>query len=234
MRKKLIIFGIALVVLVAGVWGGSGIYASLENSRAPEQLALSTPTSASTASATADGTAVAGTSTAGTIDGAWAVGNASQAGYRVNEVLNGQDVTVVGRTNDVDGQVTVDGTSLTAAKITVSMTSVATDNSSRDGQFLSILKTAEFPTSTFTLTKAVDISAVKDGVASVQAVGDLSVAGVTKSVTVSLEAQTTATGVEVQGTIPITFSDFGIDAPNLGFVKVENTGSIEMLLQLSK
>ncbi|MEO6529419.1 MAG: YceI family protein [Specibacter sp.] len=220
-----------MVVLVSGVWGGSVIYASLENSRAPEELALSTPISASTATATAP---AEGTSTAGTIDGAWAVGGTSQAGYRVNEVLNGQDVTVVGRTNNVEGQVTVDGTSLTAAKITVPMTGVATDNNSRDGQFLSILKTSEFPTSTFPLAKAVDFSAVRDGVASVQPVGDLSVAGITKPVTVILEAQTTATIVEVQGTIPITFSDVDMDAPNLGFVKVENTGSIEMLLQLSK
>ncbi|MHA7304715.1 YceI family protein [Arthrobacter sp. TMN-49] len=227
MRKKLIVLGIALLVLVAGVWGGSAIYATLENSNAPDQLALSTPTSTSTARVT-------GTSPAASIAGTWSVSDTSRAGYRVKEVLNGQDVTVVGRTNDVEGQVTIDGTSLSAAQITVSMTSVATDNSRRDGQFLSILKTAEFPTSTFTLTEPVDIAAVNDGVTSVQATGDLTVAGVTKSVTVSLEAQTTAAGVEVQGSIPISFSDFGIAAPDLGFVKVEGTGSVEMLLQLSK
>ncbi|MHA7271064.1 YceI family protein [Arthrobacter sp. HLT1-20] len=231
MRKKLVIFGIALVVLIAAVWGGSAIYASLENSRAPEQLALSTP---SAAPSSTTGSTATGTEAPAALAGDWKISAGSQAGYRVKEVLNGQDVTVVGRTSDVEGQVTIDGTSLSAAQVTVAMTSVATDNNSRDSQFLGILKTAEFPTSTFTLTQAVDIAAIKDGVAAVSAVGDLTVAGVTKSVTVSLQAQTTASGVEVQGSIPIVFSDFGIAAPNLGFVKVEDSGSIEMLLQLSR
>ncbi len=75
---------------------------------------------------------------------------------------------------------------------------------------------------------------MSSGVASVEAVGDLTIAGVTKSVTVALEAQTTADGVEVSGTIPVTFSDFGVDAPDLGFVKVEDSGTVEMLLQLTK
>lgn len=235
MRKKLIVIGIALVVLIAGVWGGSAIYASLENDRAPEQLALSTPTAAASSTATESTTSGdTSTQTSAALAGDWKISSGSQAGYRVKEVLNGQDVTVVGRTNDVEGQVTIDGTSLSAAQVTVSMTSVATDNNSRDSQFLGILKTSEFPTSTFTLTQAVDIAAITDGVASVSAVGELTVAGVTKSVTVSLNAQTTASGVEVQGSIPITFTDFGIAAPNLGFVKVEDSGSIEMLLQLNK
>jgi polyisoprenoid-binding protein YceI len=227
MKKKLIIAVIALVVVVAAVVGGTALYAKIENDKAPEELGLSTPTaSASTETGeTADPADLAGD---------WTIADGSQAGYRVDEVLNGQDVTVVGRTEDVDGTLTIDGTELSAADITVSMTTVATDNSNRDSQFLDILKTAENPTSTFTLTEPVDISAVSSGVASVEAVGDLTIAGVTKSVTVALEAQTTADGVEVSGTIPVTFSDFGVDAPDLGFVKVEDSGTVEMLLQLTK
>ena len=227
MKKKLIIAVIALVVVVAAVVGGTALYAKIENDKAPEELGLSTPTaSASTETGeTADPTDLAGD---------WTIADGSQAGYRVDEVLNGQDVTVVGRTEDVDGTLTIDGTELSAADITVSMTTVATDNSNRDSQFLDILKTAENPTSTFTLSEPVDISAVSSGVASVEAVGDLTIAGVTKSVTVALEAQTTADGVEVSGTIPVTFSDFGVDAPDLGFVKVEDSGTVEMLLQLTK
>lgn len=227
MKKRLIIAVIALVVVVAAVVGGTALYAKIENDKAPEELGLSTPTaSASTGTGeTADPADLAGD---------WTIADGSQAGYRVDEVLNGQDVTVVGRTEDVDGTLTIDGTELSAADITVSMTTVATDNSNRDSQFLDILKTAENPTSTFTLTEPVDISAVSSGVASVQAVGDLTIAGVTKSVTVALEAQTTADGVEVSGTIPVTFSDFGVDAPDLGFVKVEDSGTVEMLLQLTK
>lgn len=55
--------------------------------------------------------------------------------------------------------------------------------------------------------------------------GKLSIAGVTRAVTGSLEAQAVAGGVQVQGSIPVVFSGFGIDAPNLGFVKVERSGA---------
>lgn len=226
MKHKLVIAIVALLVLAGLAVGGSALYAKIENDKAPDALTLSTPT------ATTDG---AGASlTEQDLAGTWTVSDGSQAGYRVAEVLNGQDVTVVGRTSDVEGTVTIDGTSLSAADVTVSMTTITTDNSSRDGQFLDILKTSEFPTATFSLTEPVDVSGVTEGTTSVQAQGELTVAGVSAPVVVALDAQTTSTGVEVSGSIPVTFSDFGVDAPDLGFVKVEGTGTVEMLLTLEK
>ncbi|MGP9503365.1 YceI family protein [Specibacter sp. AOP5-B1-6] len=225
MRRKWIIIAGSLLLVVGAIWGGSAIYANVENSKSLDQLALSTPTAGTGPSSTFDATSIAGK---------WHVADGSQAGYRVKEVLNGQNVTVVGRTDDVEGQATIDGSTLSAATATVTMAGVATDNGSRDSQFQGILKTQEFPTSTFVLTTPVDIGPLSSGPVSVQGAGDLTVAGVTRPVTVSLEAQATDGGVEVQGSIPIVFSDFGIDAPNLGFVKVEGTGTIEMLLQLTK
>ncbi|WP_449372741.1 YceI family protein [Arthrobacter psychrolactophilus] len=238
MRKKIIIIVAVLVIIIGGLWGGSAIYASKENSKAPTALSLSTPTTAtvteSGAATSPSGGATQDASESGSIDGDWIISTGSQAGYRVAEVLNGQDVTVVGRTESVEGDVSIADNKLTVAKVSVDLTGVATDNGSRDRQFLSILKTAEFPSASFTLTTPVDIAAIKTGVASVKAVGDLTIAGTTKSVTVDLKAQTTSSGVEVQGSIPLTFNDYGITAPDLGFVKVEPTGTVEMLLQLSK
>ncbi len=226
MKHKLVIAVVALLALAGIAVGGSALYAKIENDKAPDALALSTPT------ATTDGASPGLTEQ--DLAGTWTVSDGSQAGYRVAEVLNGQDVTVVGRTSDVEGTVTIDGTSLRAADVTVSMTTITTDNSNRDGQFLDILKTSEFPTATFTLTEPVDVSGVTEGTTSVQATGELTVAGVSAPVVVALDAQTTATGVEVSGSIPVTFSDFGVDAPDLGFVKVEDTGTVEMLLTLAK
>lgn len=231
MRKKLAIIVAALVIIIGGIWGGSAIYASKENSKAPTALALSTHTTAS-ATEGASSDATQGASESGSLEGDWSIAQGSQAGYRVAEVLNGQNVTVVGRTESVEGSVTIADNKLTAAQVSVDLTGVATDNGSRDSQFLSILKTAEFPSATFTLSAPVDIAAIKSGVASVKAVGDLTIAGTTKSVTVDLQAQATTNGVEVQGSIPLSFSDYGIKAPDLGFVKVEPTGTVEMLLQL--
>jgi polyisoprenoid-binding protein YceI len=226
MKHKLVIAVVALLALAGIAVGGSALYAKIENDKAPDALALSTPT------ATTDGASPSLTEE--DLAGTWTVSDGSQAGYRVAEVLNGQDVTVVGRTSDVEGTVTIDGTSLSAADVTVSMTTITTDNSNRDGQVLDILKTSEFPTATFTLTEPVDVSGVTEGTTSVQAKGELTVAGVSAPVVVALDAQTTATGVEVSGSIPVTFSDFGVDAPDLGFVKVEDTGTVEMLLTLAK
>ena len=225
MRKKLIVAGILLVVAIAAIWGGSTIYASVENGKAADQLALSTPTS---------GAGPVGTLDAAELSGTWKISAGTQAGYRVKEVLNGQDVTVVGRTTEVSGEAGIYGTSLTSATAVVEMGNVATDNGSRDRQFQGILKTTEFPSSTFTLTSPVDIAAIAGGSATAEASGELTIAGVTRAVTVSLKAQTMDGSVEVQGSIPVTFADFGIAAPDLGFVKVENTGTIEMLLQLKK
>jgi hypothetical protein len=38
--------------------------------------------------------------------------------------------------------------------------------------------------------------------------------------------------VQVIGSVPVTFADFGVEAPSLGFVTVEDEGSIEFSLQL--
>ena len=115
----------------------------------------------------------------------------SFAGYRVDEVLNGTDVTVTGRTDDVSGTLEVDGLTLTAAEFTVDVASIATDSGNRDDYFRSTaMRADEFPTATFVLTEAVTTSAapVAGEVQTIQATGDLTLAGVTKAVTVELEA----------------------------------------------
>ena len=40
--------------------------------------------------------------------------------------------------------------------------------------------------------------------------------------------------LQVVGSVPITFAVFGVEAPNLGFVSVEDTGSVEFSLDLAK
>lgn len=225
MRKKLTIAGIVVVLLIAAVWGGSAIYASIQNNQAREAFTLTPQTPGISAPPETDPE---------NLSGVWQISPGSQAGYRVEEVLNGQDATVVGRTDEVRGQVTVTGTELTAGDVEVQMGAVTTDSNSRDNQFQGILKTSEFPTSTFTLTDPVDIAAIAGGTASVTAVGDLTIAGVSRSVSATLNLQMSDGGVQVQGAIPITFSDFGVSAPNLGFVQVQDSGSVEMLLLLNK
>lgn len=170
------------------------------------------------------------------VTGEWKIGTGSTAGYRVNEVLSGTPVTVVGKTEGVTGSMTVDGSTLKAATVKVDVGSIATDQPPRDEYFRgTAMEVSKFPDATFTLTQPVDAAVPASGqVQTVEATGNLTLHGVTKPVTVKLQAALSGTGVQVSGSIPLTFSDYGVQAPDLGFVKVENSGSVEFLVQATR
>jgi len=167
------------------------------------------------------------------LSGDWKIGTGSTAGYRVAEVLNGTDVTVVGKTEDVSGTITVDGSTLKDATVKVDVGTIATDQAPRDDYFRgTAMEVSKYPDATFTLTQPVDAAVPASGqVATVQATGELTMHGVTKSVTVPLQAALSGDGVQVSGSIPVTFSDYGVEAPSLGFVSVENQGTVEFLVK---
>lgn len=222
-RRRVLIGIGGLAALVVLVVGGTYLYVNVISGDAPDPLALETnPPAASGGDVDLDGT--------------WTVADGSEAGYRVDEVLNGQDNTVVGRTSDVTGEVTVAGGSATEGEITVDMTTITTDSGSRDGQFRGpIMQTDEFPTSTFTLTSPVSLDGLDDGgPVTLTASGDLTVRDVTHPIEVQLDVQRTGDGVQVAGSGEIRFADFDVDPPNLGFVRVEDQGTVEFLLTLAK
>jgi polyisoprenoid-binding protein YceI len=167
------------------------------------------------------------------LTGDWAIGTGSTAGYRVDEVLNGTDVTVVGTTEDVTGTITVDGSTLSAATVTVDVASIATDQPPRDSYFRDeAMQVSQYPDATFTLTQPIDAAVPASGqVSTVDATGELTMHGVTQTVTVPLQAALSGDGVQVSGSIPVTFSDYGVEAPSLGFVSVEDKGTVEFLVK---
>ncbi|NED98644.1 YceI family protein [Phytoactinopolyspora halotolerans] len=225
-RRRLIIAFGSLVGLTALVLGGTWFYINVIQDDAPEEFALDA--SDDEPAPPPDGLV---------LDGTWTVATGSEAGYRVDEVLNGLDNTVVGRTGDVTGEVTVADGTATAAEIVVDMTTVTTDSDSRDGQFRgAIMNTDDFPTSTFTLTDAVPVDELETagGPVELTAGGELTVRDVTREVAVDLQMQLSGETVQVVGSIPITFADFEIDAPNLGFVQVEDEGLVEFSLTLAQ
>ncbi|MRG59122.1 YceI family protein [Agromyces sp. CFH 90414] len=233
-RTKILTASIVAGVLVLGATAaiaGPIIYRDLIVGEAD---AAPSVTAAPSASAPGDGSASA---EAGDLSGTWAVGAGSFAGYRVDEVLNGTDVTVVGRTEQVTGTLEVEGLSLTAAEITVDVASIETDSGNRDDYFRdTAMRVDEFPTATFVLTEAVTTSTapVAGEVQTVQATGELTLAGTTREVTVELEAVFDGEGGQVAGSIPVTFADFGVEAPNLGFVSVEPDGFVEISLRVER
>jgi polyisoprenoid-binding protein YceI len=226
-RRRLFISLGACAGLVVLVVAGTFLYVRVFSGDPPAPLALATP--GSTRDPGASGETI-------DLNGTWTVGAGSAAGYRVDEVLNGQDNTVVGRTSNVDGDVTVTNKTATAGTVTVDMTTVTTDSGARDGQFQgSIMRTDQFPTSTFALTEPVSLTALRGGgPISVTTTGELTIRDVTKQVDVKLDMQLSEGNVEVAGSIPVTFADFDIDPPNLGFVRVEDHGLVEFLLTLHR
>lgn len=174
-----------------------------------------------------------------TLVGTWNVTDGSEAGYRVDEVLNGTDVTVTGRTDQVTGTFTIGETGLTleAADLTVDVASIVTDSGNRDEYFRGeAMRASKFPTATFTLTEPVtlDNAPAAGDVVSAEATGDLTLAGQTRTVSAQIEVRSDGETAEIAGSINITFADFGIDAPNLGFVQVAADGAVEFQLTAAK
>jgi polyisoprenoid-binding protein YceI len=223
---------VALAILVVG---GTWLYIHVIEGPAPAPLSLR---SGSTTSPSAAGSAAAGIAATTSLAGEWRVAKGSVVGYRVNEVLAGQNNVAVGRTSDISGSMTIDGSSVTTASFTVQMATIHSDESERDAQFDGrIMDTARYPTGTLTLTTPIALGTVPAGgvIRSYQASATLTLHGVTRSVTFTLQAERTAAGIEVSGSIPIAFTDWGIANPSFGsFVTTQDHGLLEFLITFSR
>ena len=227
-RKLWLLIGlVAVVAAIVAAVAGPRIYAAMQpEAQAP--LSVSTPTATSP-------TSLATTAQRPTDadNGTWNVASGSQAGYRIDEVLNGADVTVVGRTEKVSGTATVADGALTAATVVVDVASITTDRSNRDDYFRSTaLRTGQFPTATFTLGTPVTLPEIGASPVQVPVKGTLELAGQKRDVTATLSVVRDGERVSASGAIPVTVSDYGIQAPDLGVVKVEQAGQVEFLVHL--
>jgi polyisoprenoid-binding protein YceI len=247
---------VAVVVLLVAVGGGAAawtLFLSGDNvaplslpSRAPAASsgsAAATPAGASGTVASLP-PASAATLDAASIPGTWTIAADSIVGYRVREKLASlsADSDAVGRTNAITGSATIassGGTlSVTAAEFSVDMTSITSDRQMRDNRLRNDgIQTDSFPTSTFKLTTPVALPAnVSTGdVVDVTLHGDLTLHGVTKTVDIPAKAQVNGSQIQVLGTLSFPFSDYAINAPNIGgFVAVEDHGTLEFQVNLTK
>ncbi len=68
-----------------------------------------------------------------------------------------------------------------------------------------------------------------------QGVGDLTLHGQTKRVTIPLQARLTGQQVELVGSLTFAFADFAMEPPSIGgFVSVEDEATLEVKLLLQK
>jgi polyisoprenoid-binding protein YceI len=228
--KRWLAIGIGgLAVLLVGA---PYVYIHFVEGKAPPPLTLATPSapgSSGTGSTTSSATGSEGT---------WAVSDGSLVGYRVKEVLFGQSNVAVGRTSEIAGSISVDGTTVTAGSFTVDMTTVTSDESRRDGQFNGrIMETGTYPTATFTLTQPIDFGSIPaDGEQrTLKATGELTLHGVTKTVTFDVTGRLAGSTIEVAGSIPITFAEYNIGNPSFGgVVTTEDNGVLEFALNFAQ
>ncbi|MEM7338484.1 MAG: YceI family protein [Actinomycetota bacterium] len=200
---------------------------------------------------TADGDAAADVDAAlvGDLSGVWTVdidtgsfdyqtASGSFVGFRIEEELRTIGATTaVGRTNAIIGSMTIDGTTVTETTIEIDLTAITTETSMRDDNVQDALETDQFPTATFVLTEPIELgdSAASGESVATTATGDLTIHGVTQSVTFAMEAQLVDSTVVAVGSSDVTFADFGVEVPSGGPVlSVDDFGVLEMQLLLTR
>ncbi|MGC9537526.1 YceI family protein [Streptomyces sp. UG1] len=221
--KRWLIAGVVVAALL--VVGGPYVYIHYIKEEGPSELSID------------DGQDPAGQSgmqpAREGVEGAWKAGAGSQAGYRVKEVLFGQHTTAVGRTDKVTGELTIKAAEVTEGAFTVDLTAVKSDEAERDGQFRGgIMNTDRFPKATFKLTQPIEFGSVPEVGKTVkaEASGTFTIHGKSKDVSFEVTARRSANTFRVQGSLPVTYADYGVKSPNFGGITVEDKGSIEFLL----
>jgi polyisoprenoid-binding protein YceI len=180
----------------------------------------------------------------GSIEGRWQLASGSEVGYRVREKLARLPAQsdAVGRTTAVTGSVELvrEGANLVArnANFDADVSQLRSDESRRDNAIRTRgLETARFPKATFVAAGpiAVPAEAENGGTVNVSATGDLTIHGVTKRVTIPMEARLNGSRIELGGAHTFPFSDFGIEPPNVAnIVTVEDEATLEYKLFLEK
>jgi polyisoprenoid-binding protein YceI len=226
----LLIVPLTLVVLVTG---GTFVYIHFIAPDPAPKLAFSDVGTQTASSGAGDPAATA----AGAIDGTWTATTGSRVQYRIQETLNGQGNEATGSTSAVTGSLVIGGTTVSSASFSVDMREVASSEDQRDRQFQTrIMNTGTFPTATFELTAPIDLTTIPDNLVqvTVKATGKLTLHGTTNTVTFDLLARRHGAHIEANGTIPITFSDYGINNPSGGPASVGDSGNLEFLLVFTK
>lgn len=255
-RRSLLRPGLIGLVILAALAGAAGV-ASLFLRGAPPpavgaataSLGASVPAaSPPAASVGALPTGVAGTIGPDGLDGTWTVDtsigsfadfSSSFVGYRVNETFADNSAnTAVGRTPAVTGSLVLAGASITSVEITADLTQLESDDDRRDGRLRDqAIETGRFPTATFRLTEPIDLGAAPaEGVTlDATAIGELTLHGVTRAVTVPVQAQLSGDVVTVTGSIDIAFADYEIERPTSFLVlSIEDHGIMEFQLHFRR
>jgi len=162
--------------------------------------------------------------------------NTSFAGFRIDEVLARFGAkTVVGRSPGVSGSLEIAGATITNVDIVVDMTQLITDDDRRTNAIRSqAIETGAFPEASFVLSSPIQLGSIpaEGESVTVQATGELTIRGVTRTETIDLTAELSGGVIVVFGQLgPILLADFDIDKPQAAIVlSVEDNAIMELQL----
>ncbi|MEM9521969.1 MAG: YceI family protein [Actinomycetota bacterium] len=159
----------------------------------------------------------------------------SFAGFRVDkELFVGGVQVAVGRSGDVSGSITIADGAVSAGEIVVVTTSLESDIGARTNAVRDAVKAEDFGTATFAITSstAIDTAALEAGdTVAADIVGDLTIAGVTNTETISAEATIAEDGIAlIIGTADLVWADYDVDTPNSSAGTVAESGILEFQL----
>ncbi|MDQ1397741.1 MAG: hypothetical protein QOG64_3000 [Acidimicrobiaceae bacterium] len=227
-RRPLVWVAAAVAVVVAGA--ALAIYLFFFHHTTPKRFAVS-----STPSKPIDPSQLGGT---------WTIAPGSEVGYRVREKLAilPEKSDAVGRTAAVTGTVAIQQTTgsvvVSDVQFEADLTSLKSDRSQRDDRMHTVgLESNTFPKATFVSRGPVTVppEAVQGQKVTVPAVGDLTIHGVTKRVTIPVDAHLSGAQIELAGSLNFPLTDYGIDIPSFGgFVTVDGDANLEFHLLLKK
>jgi polyisoprenoid-binding protein YceI len=214
MSKRLAVV-LVLVSLILAACGGAPSAASEQ----PEEAPMEEPMEESAEEPMEEAASVEGATTFTIVPAE------SEARFIIDEVLNGEDTTVVGVTNEVSGEFTVDYADLSSGAygtISIDAGTLATDRDRRNNAIRDfILQTGQYPEITFAPTSVEGLPASAEiGTAyPVTITGDLTIKDTTQPVKFEGEVMpVSADRVEGSASATIARGDYSLGIPNVPFV----------------
>ncbi|BCY09777.1 YceI family protein [Actinoplanes sp. L3-i22] len=169
--------------------------------------------------------------------GHWRITSGSVAGFRVEQRFLGASSDVTGRTEAVTGTMTVRDNRIDAVEANIDLLSLTDNGKQLAPQFGTSLATDRFPAATVRLTTPVplDDAFVTGSATTLEATGQLTLHGVTRTITAVVTAQRDASRLVVTGSVPIRFADWNLAGPKgygaLGSLADHGTAEFLFFLQ---
>lgn len=171
----------------------------------------------------------AGATPSGELAGTLRPAAGSFVGYRVDETLIGIGLnTAVGRTGEVNGSARIEGGRIVNARFEADTRTLRSDEARRDDALRSRgLETGRYPVAGFVLGPPARIAP------RFSARGRLTLHGRARSVRVRLQSRRVGVGIDLVGSTPIEFADYGMEPPSVaGVASVRDHGVLEVRLRL--